>query len=61
MEESTNLFWDKHPQQQIITVTTRKILHPLLDATTITDIHDVPKLVCNITQAKNPYKEILFV
>ena len=56
MEESTNLFCDQHFQQLIITVTTRTILHPLLDATTITDIHDVPKCVCNITQAKNPYQ-----
>ena len=61
MEESTNLFWDQHPQQQIITVPTRTILHPLRDATTITYIHDLPKCVCNITQAKNPYQEILFV
>ena len=31
---------------------TRKILHPKLDATSITDIHDTPKSLCNRTQAK---------
>ena len=61
MKESTDLFWDQHTQYQFITVTTLTILHPKLDVTTIIDIHDIPKSVCNGTQAKNTYQDILYV
>ena len=52
MQEITNWFWDQHPQQQVIIVPTHKILHPRIDVTAITYIHEVPKSVCNRTQAK---------
>ena len=52
IQESTNCFWDEYPQQQGITVLTRTILHTRLDVIAITDIHDIPKSVCNRTQAK---------
>ena len=42
----------QHSQQQVITVLTCTILHPLLDFTAITDIHDITKSVCSSTQAK---------
>ena len=45
-------FWYQHPKQKVITVPTRTILHPRLDVTAITDIHDIPKSVCNRTKAK---------
>ena len=61
MQESTNCFWDQHPQQQVIKVPTCTILHPQLDGTAITDINDITKSVCNKTQAKNPYQYILYV
>ena len=31
---------------------TRTIIHPRPEVNTITDIHDIPKSVCNRTQAK---------
>ena len=51
MPERTNWFWDQHTRQQVITVPTYTILHPRLDVIEITDIHDIPKSVCNRTQA----------
>ena len=50
MQEITNWFWDQHKQQKVMTVPTRIILHPKLDVTKISDIHDIPKTVCNMTQ-----------
>ena len=49
---NTNWYWDQHPQHHVITVPTRTILNPWLEVNTITDIHDIPKIVCNRTQAK---------
>ena len=51
----------KHPLQQAIIVPTRKILHPRLDVVGITDVKDIPKNVCNMIEAENPYKEIIYV
>ena len=47
-----NWYLDTHPQQHVITVPTRTILHPRLEVNAITDFHDIPKIVCNRTQAK---------
>ena len=52
MQEINNWYWDQHPQQKVITVTTRTILHPRLDVIAIIYIHDIPKSVCTRTQAK---------
>ena len=56
MQESTDYFWGQHPQQQVMTVPTRTILHTRLNVTTITDIRDIPKSVCNRTQKQNHIK-----
>ena len=45
------MFWDQQTQHQVITVTKLTILHPRLDVTTITEINDTPKILCNRTQA----------
>ena len=50
MQEITNWCWDQYPQQQVITVPTRTIIHQQLDVTAIKYIHDIPKSVCNRTQ-----------
>ena len=47
-----NGYWNQHPQQHVITVTTRTIIHPQLEFNAVTDIHAIPKSVCNRTQAK---------
>ena len=52
MQESTDWFWDQHPQQEVITGPTYITLHPLLDVIAITYIHDIPNSVCNRTQEK---------
>ena len=52
MKERTTWFWDQHHQQQLMTVPTHTVLRPKLDVTAITDIHDIPKIVCKMTQAK---------
>ena len=61
MQEINNWFWDQHPQHLVITVQTHTILHPRIYVTTITDINDIPKCVCNSTQEKKPYQDILYV
>ena len=57
----TDCFCYQHPQQKVITVPTFTIIYPLLGVTEITYIHDIPKSVCNRTQAKDPYQDILYV
>ena len=52
MQVETNLCWNQHPQQHFITVTTRTILHPRLEANEVTDSHAITKILCTRTQAK---------
>ena len=52
MQVDTNLYWNQHPQQHVITVPTHTIIHSLLEVNTITYIHDILKSVCNRTQLK---------
>ena len=48
-----NWYWNQHPQQHVIKVTTRTIIHPQLEVSAVTDFHTIPKGVCIRTQAKN--------
>ena len=52
MQEITNSFWYQHPQQKVIKFPTHTILNPRIYVTEITDIHDIPKSVCNRTQSE---------
>ena len=52
MRVNNNLYWDKHPKQHVITVTTRTILHTRLEVNTVTGFNDVPKSVCDRAQGK---------
>ena len=61
MQVDTNWYWNQHPQHHVITMKTRTILHPRLEVNAVTYFHDIPKSVCNRTQAKNPYQDILYV
>ena len=58
MQVDTNWYWNQHPQQHVITVPTCTILHTRLEVNAVTDFHDIPKSVCNRTQAKIPYELI---
>ena len=48
----TNWYWNQQPKHHVITVPTRKIIHPQLEVNVITDFHAIPKSVCSRTQAK---------
>ena len=61
LQVDTNWYWNQHPQQYFITVTTRTIIHPRLEVNSVTYFHAIPKSLCNITQEKNPYLDSLYV
>ena len=61
VQVDTNWYWNQHPQKHFITVTTCIILHPLPEVNSVTYFHEIPKSVCNRTQAKKPYQDILYV
>ena len=50
----TNWYWNKQSKKNVITVPTRKILHPQLEVNTVTDFHAIPKSICTRTQVKKP-------
>ena len=57
----TNWYWNQQPKHHVNKVPTRKIIHPQLEVNAVTDFHDTPKILCNRTQAKKSYQEILYV
>ena len=61
MQVDTNCYWNQHHQHHVMTVPTRKILHPRIEVNEVTDFHDIPKSICNRTQEKYPYQEILYI
>ena len=52
MQGNTDLYWEKNPLQQTIIFSTRTIINPHINVVGITDVHDIPKSVCNRIQAK---------
>ena len=61
MQNDTNWYWNQQPKHHVITVPTRKILHPHLEVNAITEFHEIPTSVCSITQARNPSQDSLYV
>ena len=61
VQVDTNWYRNQHPQQHVITVPKRTILHPRLEVNAVIDFHAIPKSVCNRTQAKNPYQDSLYI
>ena len=53
MQVYTNWYWNQQPNNHVITVPTRTILHPQLEGDAITDFHAIPTSICSRTQAKN--------
>ena len=41
MQEKINWYWQQKKQQQVITVTTKTIVHPCLDIVAVKDVHDI--------------------
>ena len=52
MEVENNWYCKQHPQQHVITVQTRTIIHSRLEVNAVTNFHAIPKCVCTRTQAK---------
>ena len=42
MQVDTSWYWNQQPNNHVITVPTRKILHPQLEGDAITDFHAIP-------------------
>ena len=61
MQVDTNWYWNKLPQQNVITVPTRTIIHPQLEVNSVIYFHATPKNVCTRNQSKKPYQESLYV
>ena len=57
----TTWYCNQQPKQHVITVPTRTIIHPQIEVNAATYLHDIPKSVCNKTQAKNQYQDIIYV
>ena len=49
MQLDTNWYWNQYPQQHVIIVPTRTILHPQLEVNAVAHFHTIPKIVCNRT------------
>ena len=52
MQIDTNWYCNQQPKHHFITVPTRTILHPQIEANAVTDLHSIPTSVCNRTQAR---------
>ena len=52
VQVDNNFYWNQHPQQHVITVPTRTILHPQLEVHEVTYFHAISKIVCTMMQAK---------
>ena len=52
MQVETNWYWNQKPKHNVITVPTRKILHPQLEVNTVTYLHEIPTSVCTSTSKK---------
>ena len=61
MQVDTNCYWNHDPQQHVITVPTRKILHPQLEVITVTYFHAITTSLCTRKQEKKTYQDNLYV
>ena len=52
MKVDTNWYWNQHPQQHVIIVPTKTILHLRLEVNAVTYLHLIHKSVCNKTEEK---------
>ena len=57
----TNWYWNKQSKKNVITVPTRKILHPQLEVSAVTDFYKILTSVCIRTQEKKLYQDSLYV
>ena len=57
MQVDNNWYWNQQPKQNVITVTTCRIIHPQLEVNSVSDFHSIPTSVWTRTQKKNPYQD----
>ena len=50
MQVDTNWYWNQQPNNHVIPVPTRTILHPKLEGDAITYFHTIPTSICSRTQ-----------
>ena len=51
MQVDTNWYWNQQPNNHVITVPTRTIVHPPLEVIAIADYKAIPASICSRTQA----------
>ena len=52
MQVDTNWYWNQQPNNHVIPVPTRTILHPKLEVNAITDYNAISASICSRTQAE---------
>ena len=52
VQVDTNWYWNQQPNNHVITVPTRTILHPQLEGDSIAYFHAIPTSICSRIQAK---------
>ena len=52
VQVETNWYWNRQPQQHVITVPTRTILHPQIEINAVTYFYAITTGVCTRTQAE---------
>ena len=50
MQVDTKCYWNQKPNNHVITVPTRTILHPKLEVNAITDYNAIPASICSRTR-----------
>ena len=50
MQIDTNWYWNQQPNNHVITVPTRTIIHPQLEGDAIKDFHLIPTSICSRPQ-----------
>ena len=51
MQYYTKQFWGKSQQEKNIIFPIRTIVHPCLDVMSVTEVKQIPRILCNINQA----------
>ena len=61
MQVDINWYWNQHPQQHVITVSTHTILNPQLEVNAVTYFYSINKSLCNSTKEKTGHIKTAFM
>ena len=56
MKANKNWYWKQLGTKESVIIVTRTIVHPCLDVSTIKDVADTPRSLCNKKQARKAVK-----